>query len=150
MAWPLDRFLPLDGGGWRLRVGTRRVPVGEWLWGIGPGAAADLDRRAGLVAAHADEVLAALPNEGVAALRRLPATGCAVFAIHTAQRRLDALGGAERQALAAALATIPPEVAAYKGITACLPAVSAWLAGAVGRGEDAGAPPATPSIGETT
>ena len=58
-------FLPLDGGPWRLRVGTRRIDVADWLWGVGPGAADELFERARLVETYGEDVAIALPGAAV-------------------------------------------------------------------------------------
>lgn len=61
-------------------------------------------------------------------LRRLPETGAVVFGIRTRQRRLDALGAGDRHNLVAALRSIPPDAAAYKGLTTLGPIVVEWRA----------------------
>ncbi|HUQ38768.1 MAG TPA: DUF3445 domain-containing protein [Acidimicrobiales bacterium] len=61
-------------------------------------------------------------------LRRLPSTGAVVFTIRTRQVPLRRLGDEDRVNLAAAMATVPPDTAEYKGLTVLAPLVLEWAA----------------------
>ena len=62
-------------------------------------------------------------------LRRLPRSGAVVFTIRTRQWPLGALADRpdQRVGLADALRSLPPDLAAYKGVEEMGPAVLAWL-----------------------
>jgi hypothetical protein len=60
-------------------------------------------------------------------VRALPASGSVLFTIRTTVAPLASADERQRRLLAATLRTVDPAMAAYKGWTALLPPLLAWL-----------------------